>query len=136
MDTLYLLNLYTCDLRMWCMLYRFTYIPVKHTMMRNSMIFSRVWKSSYFSGKLNSSAPQYAWSQSKPGWDFILDKQCIMSFQFPKIWFHLCEQVLFCSETCQRVAGVYHDTECGYMSIFPGMGTLAPVLRLIQNTEN
>ena len=42
-----------------------------------------------------------------------------------------CSEVLFCSDTCRHVAKAYHDRECGHADIVPGIGTLAPVLRIV-----
>lgn len=41
-----------------------------------------------------------------------------------------CSCVMFCGEECRRAAERYHGTECGHMHLVPGLGTLAPVLRL------
>ena len=41
-----------------------------------------------------------------------------------------CSQVIFCSETCQKSAKSFHNVECGFMETIPGMGPLAPVLRI------
>ena len=42
-----------------------------------------------------------------------------------------CSQVMFCSDTCRHVARRYHDLECGHADIIPGIGPLAPVLRIL-----
>lgn len=41
-----------------------------------------------------------------------------------------CSQVIFCSEICKSEATKFHPTECGYMDMLPGLGPLAPVLRI------
>jgi len=41
-----------------------------------------------------------------------------------------CSQVIFCSENCKSVATKFHHRECGYMNMLPGLGPLAPVLRI------
>ena len=42
-----------------------------------------------------------------------------------------CNEVMFCSDTCRHAARKYHDRECGHAEIIPGVGTLAPVLRIV-----
>lgn len=41
-----------------------------------------------------------------------------------------CSQVVFCSESCQESAKLFHNCECGFTEIIPGLGPLAPVLRI------
>jgi len=41
-----------------------------------------------------------------------------------------CSQVIFCSERCRNSASCFHNVECGFMDMIPGMGPLSPVLRI------
>ena len=46
-----------------------------------------------------------------------------------------CSQVVFCSPTCLSLASVYHRLECGHQDILPGLGTLAPVIRIFTSRD-
>jgi len=41
-----------------------------------------------------------------------------------------CSQVIFCSRSCCESSKNFHSVECGFMQMIPGLGPMAPVLRI------
>ena len=46
-----------------------------------------------------------------------------------------CSEVIFCSQECLQLASVYHRVECLHQNILPGLGTLAPVIRIFTSRD-